>query len=69
MIYQYNDRVHVTQPRERQIGEALPTQTQQRQTSENAASSVSELEELVEQVCWEMRHEPTRERGRGGLAW
>ena len=69
MIYPYNDRRHATQPRERQVGEALAPRAQQPDMPEKSSTAHPELDELVERVRWEMRQEPTRERGRGGLAW
>jgi hypothetical protein len=67
MIYQYNDRLQATQPRERQVGEA--SLTRRPDMSENTSPADPELDELVERVRWEMRREPMRERRRGGLAW
>ncbi len=67
MIYQYDEHRHTSQPRERQVGAAAHTQTQPPITRESAGSTIAELDELVERARWEMRHEPVRERGRGGL--
>lgn len=66
MIYRSNQRLHATQPHERQVGEALPRPALQ-DMPENDATSIPELDQLVERARWEMRHEPVRERGRGGL--
>ena len=72
MVYQYDDRdddrLDVEQPRARQVGVALPTRAKQPERVENASRAGPELDEMVEQVCWVMRREPIRERGRGGLA-
>jgi hypothetical protein len=69
MIYQYDERPAAEQLRVREVGGALPTTAQQPGMPEETAPTNPQLDELVERVRWEMRREPVRERGRGGVGW
>jgi hypothetical protein len=69
MIYDYDDCPDAKRLRERQVGEARIARSQRPALAANTSATDRELDELVEQVRWEMRCEPNLERGRGRLAW
>jgi hypothetical protein len=64
MVYQYRDRPDAEQPHARQVGESQSTRALQSPTLENALRTGPQIDELVERVCWLMRRDPMRERGR-----
>ena len=68
MVSQYHDRSDTEQPRARQVGEALPAWSPQPPAAEQAPHPGYDLDEQIERVCWLMRRDPMRERGRAGQA-
>ncbi|HJZ50126.1 MAG TPA: hypothetical protein VKE41_23300 [Roseiflexaceae bacterium] len=64
MVDQYHICPETQQLRTREVGEALAKLAPQPQACDHTTRTGSDGDPLVERVCWLMRREPMRERGR-----